>query len=137
MPPPAIVVEDKPLTTNSKLSETTLTFSAVKPRFVIVYVIGAAAVLIQELPCEVIPDIERIGAVISGGTSSPKARSIGVPPYPAKLIFASWVLSRPVVGLPKNILPPVPEAPAVPVQPLIVKVLLVQVSELLGANIRE
>lgn len=56
------------------------------------------------------------------GTSSPVPNNIATAPgKPVKLICDSWAPVRPATVVPKNNLPPVAEAPAVPVHPLITK----------------
>jgi hypothetical protein len=135
-PPPIMVVEDKLLTTNSVLSEMTVTLSAVEPTFVIVYVMGAAAVLIQILPLSLVPDTASTGPVIRDGTSSPEPRSTEVPGYPVKLILANLFSVNPA-ELPKKIWPFVPVVPYPPDQPVIVKVVPAQVVEPLGAKTKE
>ena len=91
----------------------------------------------QEFPKVVVPVIVRTG-IVDCGTSSPVAlRIIGVPGKPVKLITASWAAVKVPVEVPTNILPPVPDVPAVPVHQLTVSAVPVHVIQLLGATASE
>jgi hypothetical protein len=72
----------------------------------------------------------------AAGTNSPVDNKIGVPGYPVKVILLNWPAVKVPVVFPKNILPPVPDAPPVPVQPLMVSVVPDHVTAELFAKVR-
>ena len=58
----------------------------------------------------------------TAGTSSPSLLSVAPGEYPVNEIWANWVDDKLNCELPKKIFPAVPGEPAVPVQPLMMRV---------------
>ena len=73
---------------------------------------------------------------LADGTSSPVDNNVAAP-KPVKLICSNWVDVNAVLLEPTNILPAVPELPAVPDQPFMVKIFpAVQLTPLLAEKTR-